>query len=158
MDRWEQNDYNGVWCLCDVSRYTQWFAMDKCRVYILYENSLFAEGVSNLLYKAGGIEVVGTSKDLVELTYDRNAPTPHVIIVETSIEENQPFPPPLLALPEATIVGLSLSSNRLVIYRREQQMVTEADDFIRIVKSLAVANAESSRTNLIANSTRHERG
>ena len=132
--------------------------MDRIRVYILYENPLFAEGVSNLLDKTNGIEVVGTSRDLADLTDDQNVTTPHLIIVETSVEENQPLLSSLLSLPEATIVGLSLSSNRLVIYRREQQLVTEADDFIRIVKSLAVANAESSRSNLIANAARHERG
>jgi len=113
--------------------------MARCRVCIAYENPLFAEGASNLLTDAGGIEVVDT-QDNPDGTLPRLGELmPDVVIVETSGEEGRASPA-ILGLPTASVVGLDLSSNRLVTYRREQQVLAEAEEFIHIVRSLAEGN------------------
>ncbi len=110
--------------------------MDKCRVFILFRHSLFAEAINNVLASVQGIEVVGTDTDPERGMESIRALEPDVVVLETDEDHD--------ALPGVTrmfwkdlgpkIVGVKLDSNELVIYQKRRHLVIKPEDLVEAIQ------------------------
>lgn len=105
------------------------------RVFVIWTHPLFHESV-RLLLSHPDIEWVGATADHVGARGQIADLRPDTILVE---EGDSGIPPEALKLLEACtwkvrVVGLGMDDNRLIVYRREQRTVTQADDLLRLIR------------------------
>ncbi len=110
--------------------------MAKHRVYILWTHPLFSEAVGRLL-GGGEVEIIGGSSDPAIGLEEIGRMQPDVVIAE-----EDPSGAPTEAIEalragpaEMLILGLNLTDNGLQVYRREQHIVADPEDLLRILRA-----------------------
>jgi len=106
------------------------------RVFVIWTHPLFHESV-RLLLSHPGIEWVGATADHAAAREQIVRLRPDTILVE---EEESGVPPEALEILEACswkvrVVGLGMDDNRLIVYRREQRTVAQAEDLLHLIQS-----------------------
>ena len=106
------------------------------RVFVIWTHPLFHESM-RLLLKQPSVKWVGATSDHAAAKTQIARLHPDTIIVE---EESGGVPPEALAVLQdcswkVRVVGLGLDDNQMVVYRREQQTVSQADDLLHLIES-----------------------
>ncbi len=107
------------------------------RVYMLSRVPLFSQGVQVLLCREPGVEIVGRETDVERAITAINALEPDVVVLDNDLQANDPTPIALRMLErtQAKVIGLSLGSNTLYIYRKEQRTAHNIADLMEAIKS-----------------------
>jgi hypothetical protein len=108
--------------------------MNPIRVFILADQSLFAQGVQSLLCAQSGIEVIGVATIGPDAFSQVQAAAPDVAIVETTGEEQSRLVAQVLdAVPTAKVIGLTLEDNRIHTYYQEMKQGQCVEDLVEAV-------------------------
>lgn len=109
--------------------------MSTCRVFILTEHPLFAEGVETLLREQAGLEVIGTG-DVSPQTFSRiRELAPNVVVVGASGEEQEALVARVFqALPGLKVVALNLDDNRIHIHYRQTKVGRQVEDLVEAIR------------------------
>ncbi|MDW8069055.1 MAG: DUF166 family protein [Anaerolineae bacterium] len=109
--------------------------MSTCRVFILTEHSLFAEGVETLLQEEPGLEVVGRG-DVSPETFARIQETvPDVVVVGAPGDEQEAVVAQIFqALPGLKVVALNLDDNRIHIHYRQTKVGRQVEDLVEAIR------------------------
>ncbi len=112
--------------------------MTKRRVYVIWTHSLFQESVRLLLLNRPEVEWLGATSDYVtaldQIAYLR----PDTILLEETVASNQSAE--TLKILEAgaaniRVIRFGLDDNTLRVYHREQTIVVQAEDLLRLIGS-----------------------
>ena len=112
--------------------------MGSHRVFVIWNHPIFHDSMRALLNHPE-VEWVGETSKLAEAEAEIQTLQPDIVLLEQV--EGGP-PPEFLMIFEATpwgakIIGLSMHDNRLCIYHREQQIVGQSDDLLRLILASA---------------------
>lgn len=110
--------------------------MEKHRVLIIEEDSLFSNGVELLLVLQENLEIVGSVRaDLQVVTAEIQATNPNVIIISDDIATSnaQLIMSLLRAYPDLRIITFSLEDNRINVYDKREVIVSTASDLITAI-------------------------
>ncbi len=110
--------------------------MNKRRVLIIEDDSLFGDGVEQLLAQQQSIEIIGTVsadfKSIVETA--ENGPAEVLVINETLTKTHAHLIWQILkAHPQLQIIVLSLEDNRLSVLNNQEVSVTTSADLISTI-------------------------
>ena len=103
-------------------------------IFIIWKHPLFYDSV-RLLLEHPAIKWVGETSDCETARHQIAVVHPEIILIE---EESQSPSEETLSFLETTpwpviIIGLSLVSNQLIVYRREQCFVEKDGDLLQVV-------------------------
>jgi DNA-binding NarL/FixJ family response regulator len=106
------------------------------RVFVIWIHPLFHEAVHQLLSHPD-IDWVGATSDHLTARDQIVGLCPDTILIE---EGESGVPPEALEILEACswkvrVVGLGMDDNRLIIYRREQRTVVQAEDLLHLIQN-----------------------
>ncbi len=109
--------------------------MSTCRVFILTEHPLFAEGVETLLREQPGLEVIGTG-DVSPQTFARiQELVPDAVVVGASGDEQDSLVARVFqALPGLKVVALNLDDNRIHIHYRQMKVGRQVEDLVEAIR------------------------
>ncbi len=116
------------------------------RVFILCRESLFGQGVKNLVERQPEMIVVGCEQDLESARTRIEALKPDVILVQcneprcelAAFGSQAPAMAELMRLaPQAGIVILNLETNRVCLFRKEERAVNQVEDLMQLIHSSA---------------------
>lgn|SRR5574337_242601 len=110
--------------------------MTSRRVFVIWTHPLFHESVRLLLHHPD-VEWVGATSDHAAAREQIVTLRPDTILVE---EGEGGAPPEALEVLEACswkvrVVGLGLDDNQMIVYRREQRTVAQAEDLLHLIQS-----------------------
>ncbi len=111
-------------------------APERSRVYIVYQHSLFAEGIRSLLGNQPTVEIVGTERDKVKAFKDVKALRPSVVLIEECKADPQQsatwnF---LHRQGAGRIIALNLEHNAATVYERESLAISTPCDLLHAVR------------------------
>jgi DNA-binding NarL/FixJ family response regulator len=112
----------------------------KVRVFLLSDQSLFRQGVENLLRRETGLEIVGCEADIGQALECVKELLPDVVIVNDADVSCDPTSAAWRILKEGVvpkIIGLNLQDNMMCIYRGEQREVKKVEDLVRAIEQLS---------------------
>jgi thymidylate synthase len=107
--------------------------MDKCRVLIVSDHPLFAEGVGRLINGQAGLQVVGVTLPDEALT---NIPSLglDVVIVDADRATQATFSRMLRENPGVKFIGLSLDDNDINIYYQRNKISTGVETLVEAIR------------------------
>jgi DNA-binding NarL/FixJ family response regulator len=108
----------------------------RSRIFIVYREGLFAQGMRSLLERRRSVEVVGMERDAGKALAAMRLLKPEVVIVEESSDTDQPSGLVALFLEEAVasrIVSLSLGRDYATIYESRRLPARSAAEFDRAI-------------------------
>jgi hypothetical protein len=109
--------------------------MSPSRVFILANQSLFAQGVQSLLSGQPGIEVIGVETIGPDIFARVHAVVPDVVIIETRGEEQSRLVAQVLeSIPGAKVIGLTLEDNRIRTYYRQMKQGRRVEDLLEAIR------------------------
>lgn len=121
-------------------------AQSMVRVFMLSSLPLFSQGVETLLCRHNGVQIVGRETD-VERGIERiRQLEPDVVILDDALYSSGPTPLAIRILEEpinTQVIGLSLQSNILSIYRREHRTADCVEDLVEALRACAPLPHES---------------
>ena len=106
------------------------------RIYIVYQDGLFAQGMRSLLECRDLAEIVGIESDTAKALVAMRALKPEVVIVEESSDTDRPSGLVAAFVEEAVaprIVSLSLSRDYATVYESTRVPTRSPDEFARAV-------------------------
>ena len=110
-----------------------------CRVFIVYRNGLFAEGVRSVLAKRRTVQVVGMQRSVAKALKAVEALRPDVIIMEESVPEKKTDR--LEALLDGAVAGrvvrLSLDHYHATVYHHQHVKAANAADLVKAIRGVA---------------------
>ncbi len=112
--------------------------VDTSRVFIIYSHALFAQGVSSLLHREPGLEVVGMDADWREAMKRIGALRPDVVVIDgdtSSVEMLQALGQVLTSIPRTKVISISLASNNASVYRVQQMAIRQTEDLIQAIRT-----------------------
>lgn len=107
------------------------------RVFIIYSHPVLAQGVQELLSHNTRLNVVGCESDIDRAIEQIKALAPDSVIVDAGdlIGDITPVVTRILAArPESQVVQVSLDSNTLNIFRRQQKAAQGVDDLMQVIE------------------------
>lgn len=112
---------------------------EASRVYIIYQHSLFAEGIRSLLQKQSAVRIIGAERDRTKALKDVKALKPSVILIEESTTDPQQFATwDMLHRPGAgRVVALNLHHSAATVYDRKSLPISTPVDLLQAVKGRA---------------------
>jgi CheY-like chemotaxis protein len=127
-------------------------ARPKARVFLVSHQSLFGEGIEELLRQEPGLEVVGRETDMPEAVRRiREAPPDVVILTDGEAEEGLGLE--LLQLVREgvriRIVEVHLAANTLCLYCGERQSIHEVGDLVDTVRHLCEGLTGDAQVSLV---------
>jgi DNA-binding NarL/FixJ family response regulator len=106
------------------------------RVYIVYQNALFAEGIRSLLQDQPAIKVVGAATDRAKALKEIKTLRPSVVLIEES--QADPYPPTSWALlhqkTAGRVVALDPGHNFATVYDRRSVHISAPADLVKAVR------------------------
>jgi chemotaxis response regulator CheB len=110
-----------------------------CRIYIVYHNGLFAQGVRCVLEEQRVVEVVGMESDVAKALKAVRSLQPEVIIVEECTGKHQPMRLGafLHSATAGRVVTLSLDHKFATVYQRNRIPVTDLGDLVKAIQGVA---------------------
>ncbi len=109
--------------------------MSTCRVFILTEHPLFAEGVETLLQEQPGLEVVGIGEVSPQTFARIQEMAPDVVVVGASGDEQESLVARVFqALPGLKVVALNLDDNRIYIHYRQMKVGRQVEDLVEAIR------------------------
>jgi chemotaxis response regulator CheB len=110
-----------------------------CRIYIVYHNGLFAQGVRCVLEEQRVVEVVGMESDVAKALKAVRSLQPEVIIVEECTGAHQPMRLGafLHSAAAGRVVTLSLDHKFATVYQRNRIPVTDLGDLVKAIQGVA---------------------
>jgi DNA-binding NarL/FixJ family response regulator len=108
------------------------------RVFMLSHLPLFSQGVEALLCREQGVEIVGRETDVEKAVERIKELEPDVVILDNDLQATDPAPIAVRILGEQTktkVIGLSLQSNTIYIYRKEQRTAHRIEDLMEAIKN-----------------------
>ncbi len=111
-------------------------APGTCRIYIVFHNALFAQGIRSLLRGKRTIRVIGMESDMAKALEAVGSLQPEVIIVE-ELDANiqSPILSAILQRPPARrVVALDLDHNFATVFDRHRVVTTQPADLVRAVR------------------------
>ena len=105
------------------------------RVYILFQHSLFAEGIRSLLRNQPAIQIVGAETDTMKAFNEIRSLKPSVVLIEESTTDpEQSVTWDLLHRQGAgRVVALNLNHNAATVYDRESVPISTPADLVHAV-------------------------
>lgn len=107
-----------------------------CRIYIVYHNALFAQGIRSLLQGRRSMRVVGMESDPAKALQAIGSLQPEVVIVEESDAGTQS--PTLEAIlqkhPTKRVLALDLDHNFATVYDRHRVVTTQPADLVKAIR------------------------
>ena len=107
------------------------------RVFMLSNLPLFSQGVELLLCREPGVEIVGRENDVEQALARINELKPDVVILDNDLQAADPAPIAvrILERTKTKVMGLSLHSNTIYIYRKEQCIAHGIEDLMDAIKN-----------------------
>ena len=111
-------------------------APERSRVYIVYQHSLFAEGIRSLLRDQPAITIVGAERDKTQAFKDVEALKPSVVLVEEAAGD------PLRSAAwdflhgraATRVISLNLDHSAATVYDRESLPISTPVDLVHAVQ------------------------
>ena len=106
------------------------------RILVLYGKSLLAQGVEQLLKRAGGLEVIGVDLDRRGAMGEISTLHPEVVIVDgddVSANAGSLILQVLRENPSVKVFCISVSGSNVDVYRKSQVSVTETDQLLAAI-------------------------
>ena len=106
------------------------------RVYIVYQHSLFAEGIRSLLHDQPAVRIIGAERDRTKALKDLKVLKPSVILIEESeTDPGQSATWDLLHRHSAgRVVALNLERSSATVYDRESVPISTSVDLVHAVR------------------------
>jgi len=106
------------------------------RVYMVYQHSLFAEGIRSLLRNQPAIQIVGAETDTMKAFNEVRSLKPSVVLIEESTTDpEQSVTWDLLHRQGAgRVVALNLNHNAATVYDRESVPISTPADLLHAVQ------------------------
>ncbi len=109
--------------------------MDICRVLIVSDHPLFAEGVFNLINGQAGLEVVGVTLPGEPALKSIQTLNPDVVVVDMDTRTHIALWPNLLHYsPGIKFIGLSLDNNDIRVYYQRLKKSTGVDALVEAIR------------------------
>lgn len=110
--------------------------LSTCKIYIVSQHALFAQGIRSLLRGWRAMRVVGMESDPVKALEAVESLQPEVVIVEESDASVQS--PTLTAIlqrhPAGRVVALDLDHNFATVYDRHRVVTSQPTDLVRAIR------------------------
>ncbi len=105
------------------------------RVFLLLRNSLFGNGVAELVRYSSEIEIVGQATDLETAKESILALQPDAVIVDEALCHDllAAYLDILKTEVSLRIVGLNLNNNTVHVYQKEQWQVHKVEDLTAVI-------------------------
>ena len=107
------------------------------RIFILSGHPLFCQGIEMLLRQEDGLEIVGRETDADRAIERVKELHPDIVIVDNDSLKQAPSPVMMQIWEQqfgTKIIGLSLLSNTICIYREEQRVARGVEDLIKAIE------------------------
>ncbi len=109
--------------------------MHSCRVFILTDHPLFAEGVETLLQGQPGLEVVGAGGVSPEVFARIGEVLPDVVVVGASTDAQEDLLFRLFQeFPGLKVVALNMDDNRIRIYYHQTKVGRQVEDLVEAIR------------------------
>jgi len=111
--------------------------MSRSRVFILYSNGLFAQGVRSLLQHEAGVEVVGMERDDPPAVDAIRRLRPDVVLVDSTALPGggcETLSWIFQEVPEARVITLDLRGNGIDIYDKQRIVAAGPGDLLRLLR------------------------
>lgn len=102
------------------------------RVFVIWKNPLFHES-TGLLLKHPDVQWVGSAPDYQTARQEIVKSRPDTILIEQTGASLPLEILEMLEVSELRIIGLSLETNEITLYRREHQTILAASDLLQFV-------------------------
>jgi DNA-binding NarL/FixJ family response regulator len=104
-----------------------------CRIYIVYRNALFAQGVRSLLAQESGVQIVGMERDMALAINAVRSLQPEVILIEEPIhsEIRWPF---LEVASTSRIVTFSLHHAFATVYDHYRTGAADTEALVKAIR------------------------
>lgn len=101
---------------------------------------LFSQGVETLLSRQNGVQIVGRETDVERGIALIKQLEPDIVILDNDLYSSGPTPLAIRILEEpinVQVIGLSLQSNMISIYRREHRIAACVEDLVEALRACA---------------------
>ena len=107
----------------------------RSRVYLVYQHSLFAEGIRSLLLNQPAVKIVGAERERRRILRDLRSLNPFVFLVEECPKERHSAKTWTLLNQGRVnrVVALSLEHNAATVYDRSNCLISTAEDLVHAI-------------------------
>lgn len=123
--------------------------MTPKRIFIISTYPMFSSGLESLLSQENGLEIVGQEADIEAAIKQIRERRPNVVILDSEEPTGRIVSNTLDRIAqenlETKVIGLSLRTNKIHIYRTTKQVVKGVDDLLQAILHDSAATHSNSR-------------